>query len=200
MTFPIKVKMHPVAVDTFIDSPDAASSRSRCGPITTNSSDTAPSGPKKRYMIIDETKLPNDEAERLLAKRAYNRECADRARKRSKETVKELLQHVQELYAEKVELRRMLAAKEKEIQLLKDKYKALLLINLTQTQAVDIYPHNNSIGLSTETWLPFNADSLEHQPFSSLPLSLMERQGSGDRVRNCPQETSTSLPPSWYLH
>ena len=114
MSFPIKSEKHQISIDASIDGSDSAMSNSSSGPNDANSSGlvSVPSGSKKRYMVIDETKLPSDEAERLLAKRAYNRQCADRARKRSKETVKELLQQVQELHADKVELRRTLAAKE----------------------------------------------------------------------------------------
>ena len=128
-----------------IDDPDSASSNDDSGPTTSNSSNAVPSGSKKRYMIIDETKLPDDEAERLLAKRAYNRQSADRARKRSKATVKELLQQVEELYADKVELRRTLAAKKKEMISLEDSNKTLLLTSMTQVP--NSYPPNNNIGL-----------------------------------------------------
>ena len=42
---------------------------------------------KRRKVTIDETLLQPDAAEKILARRAYNRECATRARKRCKQNV-----------------------------------------------------------------------------------------------------------------
>jgi hypothetical protein len=203
MTFPLKLEKHPVSMNASIDGPDSATFNGSSETNNTNSSGivAVPSGSKKRYMIIDETKLPKDEAERLLTKRAYNRHCAERARKRSKETVQELLQQVQELYADKVELRRTLAAKEMEIKSLVERNNALLLTTLTQV--VDHYPHNNnSIGYirSTEIASPFQVDSLEQLPLSAM--SILQRRGSGVRIMgNSPShDISTSFLPSWYHH
>ena len=150
-------------------------SNNNIGPDSTNSSVTVHSSPKKRYMIIDETELPSEEAERLLAKRAYNRQCAERARKRSKQNVQELLRQVQELYADKEELRRSLATKEKEMQLLQNKNR--MLLQMMSRQEVDIHAHQNSIGV-TEQHL----------------LSL--QRWRGDRIDFCSQDISASLLPS----
>jgi Spy/CpxP family protein refolding chaperone len=110
----------------------AAASTNSADVTSTDTPDVAAPGRKKRFMIIDETKLSKEEAERLLIKRAYNRECAERARKRSKETVQELHRQVEELQADKCELRQQLTQMEKEIQRLKDKNKVLMLSRLTR--------------------------------------------------------------------
>jgi ABC-type phosphate transport system auxiliary subunit len=70
------------------------------------------SGPKKQRIssslkrVIDETQLPPEEAEQLESRRAYNRECATRARKRTKNLVAQLSDQVRNLQADKDDLRR----------------------------------------------------------------------------------------------
>jgi hypothetical protein len=59
-----------------------------------------------RKRVIDETQLAPEEAERLQARRAYNRECATRARKRTKNLVAELQDEVKSLQTDKEDLRR----------------------------------------------------------------------------------------------
>jgi hypothetical protein len=59
-----------------------------------------------RKRIIDETLLPPEEAEKLESRRAYNRECATRARKRTKTLVNQLQDEVKNLQTDKEELRR----------------------------------------------------------------------------------------------
>jgi hypothetical protein len=191
-TYPNSTNKYPDTNEASIDGSDSEISS------TVNSSNIAPSGSKKRYMIIDETKLPSDEAERLLAKRAYNRQCAERARKRSKETVQELLQQVQELHADKVELRRTVAAKEEEIKLLQENYKTLLLTNVTQR--INVYPHHDSIGVcfgNDTSALPFKAYSPE-QPLPFSTMSLLQQRGNGDG--NSPHDVCASLLPTWNRH
>jgi hypothetical protein len=56
--------------------------------------------------VIDETQLPPEEAEKLESRRAYNRECATRARKRTKSLVVQLSDQVRILQADKDDLRR----------------------------------------------------------------------------------------------
>ena len=65
-----------------------------------------------RKGVVDETKLSADEAKILEERRAYNRECATRARKRVKQTISHLESQVKELQDDKTELRRCLAAME----------------------------------------------------------------------------------------
>jgi bZIP transcription factor len=59
-----------------------------------------------RKRIIDETLLSPEEAEKLESRRAYNRECATRARKRTKTLVNQLQDEVKTLQTDKEELRR----------------------------------------------------------------------------------------------
>jgi hypothetical protein len=59
-----------------------------------------------RKRVIDETLLSTEEAEKLQSRRAYNRECAARARKRSKNMVAQLQDEIQLLQSEKQALQR----------------------------------------------------------------------------------------------
>ena len=102
-----------------------------------------PLGAKKRYMIIDETKLSKEEAERVLVKLAYNRECAERARKRSKETINEYERQIKELHADNVALRSKVAAMAKELQMLREENNALSVAVLTPRTAGISYPPLN---------------------------------------------------------
>jgi hypothetical protein len=191
MTFPFKsistviTEDHPDANDGSVEGAESVLSNSG-GTTTTDTVVLAP-GLKKRFMLIDETKLPKEEAERLLVKRAYNRECAERARKRSKETVKELYRQVEELQADKTELRRTLATMEKEIRMLKDKNKALTLNRFAQ--GADMYSHHN-LGMSSETVSPLHLYS-SPSPFSAL--SMLQQSGCGEGI----QQNIGSLLPSW---
>ena len=156
--------------------------------VTTNSDSVVPaSGRKNRSkLFIDETKLPKEEAERLLIKRAYNRECAERARKRSKDTVKELHRQVEELHADKNELRRALATMEKEICTLKEINKVSTLNRFAQV--ADMYSHHN-VGMNAVS--PLNIYSPQ-QPYSALSL-LSPPSNHGDGCH----ENIGSLLPSW---
>ena len=134
--------------------------------LTTKSdSVVAASGRKNRSkLFVDETKLPKEEAERWLVKRAYNRECAERARKRSKDTVKELHRQVEELHADKNELRRTLTTMEVEICTLKETNKILTVNRFAQV--ADMYSHRK-VGMDTIS--PLNIYSPQ-KPFSALSL------------------------------
>jgi hypothetical protein len=92
---------------------------------STSNSGSPPVLPRKRF--VDETLLPPDEAEKLLIRRAYNRDCASRARKRGKQLVAQLEAQVTELQVDKDELRRSLISKEKQINLLEKQNQTLLL-------------------------------------------------------------------------
>lgn len=56
--------------------------------------------------VIDETQLSPEEADRLQVRRAYNRECATRARKRTKTLVTQLQDDIKQLQEDKDDLRR----------------------------------------------------------------------------------------------
>lgn len=83
--------------------------------------------PRKRMKIIDETLLPPEEAEKLLAKRAYNRECANRARYRGKQIVNDLNKKVQGLEEDKSMLRSSLRSMEKQVELLQKQNEKLMI-------------------------------------------------------------------------
>ena len=80
-------------------------------------------GSKKR---INETFLSADEVERLQVKRAYNRECASRARHRGKELIAQLDKQVKDLHDDKCELRRTLATTEKRLKQLQRENELLM--------------------------------------------------------------------------
>ena len=89
-----------------------------------------------RKTTIDESLLPPEEAKKILARRAYNRECATRARKRSKQMVVQLEKQVKELQEDKDALRRSLATMEKQIAELESQNKALKLKQVLGTNRV----------------------------------------------------------------
>ena len=82
---------------------------------------------RTKTMMIDESLLSPDEAEKILARRAYNRDCATRARKRSKLTVAHLEKQVKELQQDKEALRRSLVVMGKQMVELESQNKALKL-------------------------------------------------------------------------
>ena len=89
-----------------------------------------------RKTIIDETLLPPDEAEKILARRAYNRDCATRARKRSKQMVAQLEKQVKELQEDKEALRRSLTTMEKQMVELESQNKALKMKQMLEANRV----------------------------------------------------------------
>ena len=89
-----------------------------------------------RKAIIDETLLPPDEAEKILARRAYNRDCATRARKRGKQNIVHLEKQVNELQEDKEALRRSLVTMEKQIFELESQNKAMKLKQMLVTNRV----------------------------------------------------------------
>jgi hypothetical protein len=100
-----------------------------------NSSDTSVSTtgspvPKLKNRLVDETRLSPAEAEKLRARRNYNRECATRARKRAKQLSAQLKAQVEDLQADKEELRRSLATMEKQLKILEKQNQSLLLSRL----------------------------------------------------------------------
>ena len=66
--------------------------------------DSSLSPKRKRNTPIDETKLSEDDARKLEIRRAYNRMCAAKARKRSKDLISQLQGQVKELTDDKLEL------------------------------------------------------------------------------------------------
>jgi hypothetical protein len=87
--------------DSFADSENAESDQEG---KNHSAADTTTTGAKRR--IIDESLLDENEAQRLEARRAYNRQCASKARKRSKDLIATLQQQVEELSKDKASLER----------------------------------------------------------------------------------------------
>ena len=87
-------------------SDDSSSKRSDCMVTASDKFPLKPvlGNPMKR--VIDESKLPPDDAEKLEKRRAYNRESATRARKRTKHLVHQLQNDVAKEKKEKLELQR----------------------------------------------------------------------------------------------
>lgn len=82
-----------------------------------------------RKRTIDETLLPPEEARKLELRRAYNRECASRARKRTKQLVSQLQTEVADLQQDKSELRKANAILKNQLSTLEKQYRAVLLKN-----------------------------------------------------------------------
>jgi hypothetical protein len=96
---------------------------------STNGSETNPDNlpAVSRKRFIDETLLSPDDAEKLLERRAYNRECASRARKRSKLLIAQLEAQVKELQEDKNELRKRLLEMEQQCILLEGRNQSMII-------------------------------------------------------------------------
>jgi septal ring factor EnvC (AmiA/AmiB activator) len=117
--------MKPHSIPTKIKSGSGSVSTKDSADGSETIPDVAPAVARKRY--IDETLLSPDDAEKLLERRAYNRECASRARKRSKQLIAQLEAQVKELQEDKDELRKRLLKMEQQCILLEDRNQAMIL-------------------------------------------------------------------------
>jgi hypothetical protein len=81
----------------------------------------------RKRIIIDETKLDRDELRKLENRREYNRKCAARARKRSKDLVSTLQKQVDELTSDKAELKRTNDVMKAQLELLEQQNRTLLM-------------------------------------------------------------------------
>jgi septal ring factor EnvC (AmiA/AmiB activator) len=80
-----------------------------------------------RKRIIDETRLSPEEASKLQTRRAYNRDCATRARKKTKRVVAQLEEEVKELEQGKEDLRHTYSLMKAKIEHLEKQNQALML-------------------------------------------------------------------------
>ena len=101
------------------------------GSTSCGDGENTPNSTSKKVLVgsrkrINEASLSVDEVERLQTKRAYNRECASRARQRGKELVAQLEKQVKDLHDDKSELRRTLATMEKRLKQLQRENELLL--------------------------------------------------------------------------
>ena len=126
---------------------------------------------KKR---INEAVLSTDEMERLQTKRAYNRECASRARQRGKELISQLEKQVKDLHDDKSELRRTVAIMEKRLKHLQRENELLL-----GTQAIATYDgvtagrmiENGAMQFPQQAPFPFT-QGLRSTNFNSATMTL----------------------------
>ena len=82
---------------------------------------------RKRVAPIDESSLTEEEAKALEQRRAYNRKCAAKARKRSKDLIVTLQAQVEELTKEKSELQRNNEVMRAQMDLLEQQNRTLLM-------------------------------------------------------------------------
>jgi predicted RNase H-like nuclease (RuvC/YqgF family) len=101
--------------------------------------------PMKR--VIDESKLSQDDAEKLEKRRAYNRESASRSRKRTKHLVRQLQNEVAKEKQEKLELQKKNEELQARLALLERHNQTLLLKHLvserqqaSMTAAAAVFP------------------------------------------------------------
>jgi hypothetical protein len=85
--------------------------------------------------IIDETLLGEDEARKLESRRAYNRKCAAKARKRSKDLISQLQDEVNKLNQDKATLERTNEVMQARLKLLEQQNQTLML-NQRQTESL----------------------------------------------------------------
>lgn len=83
--------------------------------------------PAPRNQRIDESQLSQDEVIKLHKRRAYNRLCASRARKRTKTMVAQLQTEVDTLHTEKAELRAANEILRQQVEYFQQQCRALLI-------------------------------------------------------------------------
>lgn len=128
---------------------------------------------KKR--TIDETLLPPEEAKKLEMRRAYNRECASRARKRTKGLIQHLQAEVCELQQDKAELRKQLSVTQTQLQIIEKQYQSVLLKNALITHranalASPLQPVLARQGVSSLSGLQMSSLMGECSPFGNQSL------------------------------
>ena len=101
---------------------------------TEGSAGTNPRRSAKRR-IIDETLLDEDEARKLESRRAYNRKCAAKARKRSKDLISQLQDEENKLNQDKTTLERTNEVMHAQLKLLEQQNQTLM-INQRQSESL----------------------------------------------------------------
>lgn len=137
------------------------------GASSTNNGEVTASASSNPKRTIDQT----SDAKTLIDRRAYNRECAARARKRAKQNVSELENHIKGLQEDKAELRRSLATMERRIDALtRENTNLLAEAKHMSTDAGSGFPssYSNGIGELMNPSLP----SVQYLQM----LQLQERQ------------------------
>lgn len=91
-----------------------------------NATDTEPTKRRGFKRPIDESLLSEEEARRLEARRHYNRQCAAKARKRSKDLISKLQSQVEELTKDKAKFERSNEVMKAQLQLLEQQNRTLI--------------------------------------------------------------------------
>jgi septal ring factor EnvC (AmiA/AmiB activator) len=103
-----------------------------------------------RKRVIDESLLSPEDADKLESRRAYNRECATRARKRTKNLVAQLQEDVKNLQQDKNELRRANEVMKAQLAALEKQNQALLFkhaMNSPQTATMSAFGMTGNGGM-----------------------------------------------------
>ena len=173
-------KISDESISTKASAVSASSSAHHDHDVESSAADTKSSAAAmNRKTIIDETLLPPDEAEKILARRAYNRDCATRARKRSKQMVAQLEKQVNELQEDKEALRRSLATMEKQMVELESQNKALKLKQMLSTNRVGggMMSDPLSVGSAMGSGLP-SSSMLQLSQQQQLQLRQLRQQAA----------------------
>ncbi len=116
-----KMELH---VDDYADETSESSTGDEGSDSTPNDTKSRRSAKRR---IIDETLLDDDEARKLESRRAYNRKCAAKARKRSKDLISQLQEEVHQLNEEKTRLERNTEVMFAQLKVLEQQNQTLLL-------------------------------------------------------------------------
>lgn len=168
----------------------------------------APSGEqeRKRRALEESILLPEEDTRKAEARRAYNRECAARARKRNKDLVVFLQNRVKELENQKLGLERTIEVMRAQMQVLEQQNRSLLM-NQQQQQQQQFQQHpagpagpfpgqppTYAYGLPTPHPHAYPAFSYPAQPqlYSHPPVS---HQDVPSPIQPSQQPTNPSSPP-----
>ena len=124
---------------TLSDDSEQSLSEGECEYKSSNN-DEIKSGTSRKRIMIDESKLDGDELHRLETRREYNRRCAARARKRSKDLVSTLQKQVDELAHDKAELKRLNDVMKAQLELLEHQNRTLIMQQMTGQVAMGQIP------------------------------------------------------------
>lgn len=113
-----------------------------------------------RKRVIDETLLSPEEAQKLQTRRAYNRNCANRARKRTKNLVAQLQDEVKELQSDKDELRRANAVMKARLEVLAKQRDSLVIRVMSNQHAFSGFGANAAAAAAGHFALPPRSSAL----------------------------------------
>jgi hypothetical protein len=127
-----------------------------------------------RKRIIDETLLSTEDAKKLQSRRAYNRECAARARKRSKNMVAQLQEEIQLLQSEKQALQQERATMSAQLETLEQQNRILMAEAAAMVKHQHMVQQQSRLGML----IPSSAYGTT-APFSAMPSSSLRSGHAG---------------------